>query len=111
MKRCIPVVVGCLTAACTITVAPIAKTPPKHTAVRHKNPASKISEKPSASSLVVDSDWLIQYRKLEQEHGNYTITDDTKVEQAGNGRYRVTHAMMDHFRDLSQTPVSSPTPR
>lgn len=86
---------------CTITITPIRDSPkrkPKH------HQSIKPRRIPKNNSSIVDSEWLVQYRKLEQEHGNYTISDDDKVEPAGNGYYKVTPAMLGHFRDLTQVP-------
>jgi hypothetical protein len=107
MRRWLLLLVGLMFVGCTITVTPIAKKPTKH---RYKKTVAKKPEKTN-SWLIVDSDWLAQYRQLEEQHGNYTLSDDAKVEPAGEGKYKVTHAMMDHFRDLSLTPVATPTPR
>jgi len=93
---------------CTITITPIAQKP------KAKHPHSKTvaKTKPHNNSwLIVDSGWLVQYRMLEEEHGNYTLQDDQKVEAVGGGKYKVTSAMLDHFRDLSQSPIISPTPQ
>src|SRR5216117_2370584 len=99
-----------LLSACTITVRPLARA---HRRVYHPTKHVRADKHPTTrpSQLVVDSDWLIQYRDLEKEHGDYKISDDPKVQSAGGGKYRVTPAMLRHFRDLSQSPVQSPTPK
>src|SRR5437762_6924952 len=87
----------------TVTVRPITTTRKPI----HHHPVNK--SKP-ASSTVVDHDWMVQYRQLESEHGDYKIADDSKCEPTHDGKFRVTRAMLEHFRDLSVSPVSTPTP-
>ena len=57
--------------------------------------------------VLVDAQWLDTYRKLQQEHGNYTISDDNKIRPVGS-KFRVTKSQQQHFRDLSATPPSPP---
>jgi hypothetical protein len=113
MNRWLLFVMSLALAGCTITVTPITKKPVPHKYVKHSQKSktkSAATSKPN-NYLIVDSDWLIQYRQLEQAHGDYRLSDDAKVEPVGDGKFKVTHAMMNHFTDLSQTPVVTPTPR
>lgn len=104
--RIVVVIAICFT-GCTITVTPIKKTvkpkPKSQHVSKHKTKSKPVSV--PSSPTIVDSEWLIEYRKLEEEHG-YTIRDDAKVESVGGGKYRVTPTMLKHFKDLSQVPVS-----
>lgn len=96
---------------CTITVTPLPPAKKHHQYAKHSKSRHIISKtRKKNAKLIVDSDWLMQYRQLEEEHGNYVLRDDSKVESAGEGKYKVTHAMLEHFKDLSQTPVVTPTP-
>lgn len=91
---------------CAITITPITyKEQIKHQSASEKSRMSdkKVTKsKKDNSWLIVDSNWLVQYRALEEEHGNYILHDDSRVEAVGGGKYKVTRAMMNHFRDLSQ---------
>src|SRR6266566_2656497 len=102
MNRMITVLLVLACTGCTITVTPLSKTRRhvyySHRYRTHEHPTIRLSRG------VVDSNWLIQYRDLEEDHGNYRISDDSKVESVGDGKYRVTPAMLRHFRDLSQSP-------
>ena len=106
MMRLITTLLIVLSFGCTITVKPLPK-PRKYV---YNSSRHSMREHTRSSQLVIDSDWLMQYRQLEEEHGNYKISDDSKVESVGGGKYRVTKSMLRHFRDLSQTPMSTPTP-
>src|SRR6266850_6213499 len=99
MRRLIIILLVCLCSGCagwTVTVKPLA-TPrtPIHRPVHKSKPAS---------STVVDHDWMVQYRQLEAEHGDYKIADDARAEPTSNGKFKVTRAMLEHFRDLSVSP-------
>lgn len=92
--------IGC--AGYTISINPPAK---KHSVVHHHH----AKPKPKNHSTIVDSDWLMQYRQLEEEH-NYRLGSDEAV-SVGNGKYRVTKPMLEHFSALSQAPPpATPTP-
>ena len=59
--------------------------------------------------MIVDQDWIEQYRALEEKH-NYRLHNDTVV-PIGNGKYRVTKSMLEHYSALSQAPPpQTPTP-
>jgi hypothetical protein len=103
MRWLIIIFVSIATVSCTVTITPIAKKPVRHKYVKHST-KYKTASAHKNQWLIVDSDWLVQYRQLEEDHGNYRLMDDAKVEAVGGGKYKVTHAMMDHFRDLTQAP-------
>ena len=93
---------------CTMTV----QTLPLH---RQKQPARKIAHKPpvthSSSMTLVDSAWLANYKKLESDHGDYTILDDSKIASVG-GKFRVSKSVMDHYQDLTRAKATAtPAPQ
>src|SRR5882724_3925403 len=90
---------------CTITVKPISN---MRTTTQHHGHVKPSHTRPSP--VIVDHEWLAQYHKLESDHGDYRISDDTKVETMANGKHRVTPAMLRHFKDLSVSPVTTPSP-
>ena len=95
-------IVVCAAAGCVVTITPIHKSKLKSHQVIHKTKYPKTDH----PETIVDSDWMFNYRQLEIAHGDYRISDDEKAESVGGGKYRVTPAMLQHFRDLTQVPVN-----
>src|SRR6266705_1149737 len=96
-------------ASCTIYVRPITKkNPPIHHAASKSRRSS--SHHVNGTTLV-DSNWIASYKKMEREHGNYTIPQDSQVIPIGD-KFRVPKAMSDHFQDMSRAfiPVPSTSP-
>ncbi len=89
---------------CSVIITPLTK----HRPVHYRN--VKRHHKVSTDYSLVDSEWLAQYRKLKNEHGNYNISSDEEIRTTPNGKFLVPKAVRRHFDDLIHTPLATPTP-
>ncbi len=92
----------------TVTITPTQKKKPALQAshVHHQ----KHKKQQQSATIVVDSNWMSEYHRLESRHGEYKLPDDGKIETLSNGKFRVPRSLIKHFQDLSQTPEVTPTP-
>lgn len=88
---------------CTITIKPIPATPQS----RHKGKLRhhrSLSHHPVTlqppSPNIKEGWWYENYKKLETEHGDYTISDDSKIEPLPDGRFKVPDTVLAHYQDL-----------
>jgi hypothetical protein len=97
-------------AGCTITVTPIAKNTPKHHSTHKRHRVVAAAKPKPTPKVIVDHQWIALYKTLENQHGNYTITDDNNIEVLHDGRFKVPHPVLNHFKDLIAAPIVSPSP-
>lgn len=100
---------------CTITVKPIEqKTSRTYSRSTHRHyPSSRTvkrtTPKPSDESHQIKETWWIEnYKKLEAAHGDYTISDDARIEPLPDGRFKVPDTVLSHYQDML---LAKPTPK
>lgn len=89
---------------CTITIKPLPATPQSrhkgkshhHQSSRHGHPITRQPISPN----IKETWWYENYKRLETEHGDYTISDDSKIEPLPDGRFKVPDTVLAHYQDL-----------
>src|SRR6266478_2638896 len=102
------IIITILFASCTITIQPVAPIEPPKVVIAHHHPSKPKPLGVVSKGAMVDSNWISDYKKLEDEHGHYTITEDKWVKPTESGRFWIPNAVLEHYGDLSRT--ASPTP-
>jgi hypothetical protein len=59
-------------------------------------------------SRVVNSEWITNYKELEEKHGHYRIDKDDEIKSEGSG-FRVPIEVIYHHQDLLRAPLT-PSP-
>lgn len=83
---------------CTIKVEPLPKKPAvKHT---HKRHIQRKSSKSHPGGIVVDHQWVLEYKDLERQHGDYTIPKDAKIEFVDGAKAIIPIEVLHHYEDM-----------
>src|SRR5205823_4766308 len=93
---------------CAFTIESLPPLKPKPKTIYHGRVIKKKSSNNASTWSTVDSQWMSEYHRLEKEHGNYIIRDDSKIRSVG-GQFRVPRSVIEHYQDLNRT-IESPTP-
>lgn len=100
---------------CTIEVKPIPKQK-KRSARTHYSQTSHTTKTkphpkpPTDDRINVTKEWINEYLRLEDEHGNYRIFDDVRIEPDGRGGYRVPRTVKEHYEDMIRADIIMPLP-
>ncbi len=101
--KSVVIAICCLSVACTVSIRLI---PTAHRYVSHQ---PSVKKHPARNNgVLVDSEWLSNYKELEREHGDYSIDDDKKIKAEG-AKFRVPRAVINHYEDLVRT-KETPSP-
>lgn len=95
-----------LLVSCAVTITPVS---PKRTRARkHFVPASSSPTAKPKSDQLVDAEWIVTYKQMETERGNFTIRQDEQISGSGD-KFHVPQSVLDHYQDMLRA-KPSPSP-
>jgi len=89
------VVVGIVSASCTVDIRPLKPKPKPVTRHHHQTHSDK---KAAPRTQTVDANWMRNYKELETRN-NYYIPADENI-AADGGKYRVPAEVIQHNQDM-----------